>query len=130
MSLAMLLTAGVDLWLNTPKPPLEASGTSGMKAAHNGVPSLSVLDGWWCEGHVEGITGWAIGSRDRAAQAASSDDEDARDLYAKLGDVVLPLFYDEPARWTELMRFTIALNASFFNTERMMGQYVVQAYRD
>jgi starch phosphorylase len=130
MELGTILTAGVDLWLNTPKPPWEASGTSGMKAAHNGVPSLSILDGWWWEGHVEGITGWAIGARDRAAPAESSDDDDARILYEKLGEVIVPLFYGDPTRWTDVMRFTIALNASFFNTERMIGQYVVLAYRD
>jgi glucan phosphorylase len=118
------------LWLNTPRPPLEASGTSGMKAAHNGVPSLSVLDGWWLEGHVEGVTGWAIGTRDQGAVATRGDGEDAEDLYRALEESILPLYYDEPTRWRELMRFVIALNASFFNTQRMVQEYVIEAYRE
>jgi glycogen phosphorylase len=128
MELALLLTAGVDLWLNTPLPPYEASGTSGMKAAHNGVPSLSVLDGWWLEGHVEGVTGWAIGTRDDLG-AGQHDESDARSLYQKLEDAILPLYANEPQRWTEMMRYTIALNASFFNTQRMLTEYVLYAYR-
>jgi glycogen phosphorylase len=129
LELAQLLTAGVDVWLNTPLPPYEASGTSGMKAAHNGVPSLSVLDGWWLEGHVEGVTGWAIGSRDDLG-AGQHDEADARSLYQKLEEVILPLYYNEPRRWAELMRYTIALSASFFNTQRMLTEYVAYAYRD
>ncbi|MBM2837235.1 MAG: Alpha-glucan phosphorylase [candidate division NC10 bacterium] len=130
MELGLVLTAGSDLWLNTPQPPHEASGTSGMKAAHNGVPSLSVLDGWWLEVPVEGVTGWAIGSRDRGPSFERRDDEDAEDLYRKLEETILPLYYGDPLRWAELMRFTIALNASFFNTQRMVQQYVIHAYRD
>ena len=130
MDLGKRLTAGVDLWLNTPRPPLEASGTSGMKAAHNGVPSLSVLDGWWLEGHVETVTGWSIGTRDQGAIAQRGDAEDAEDLYGALEESVLPLYYDEPQRWRELMRFVIALNASFFNTQRMVQEYVIEAYRE
>lgn len=130
MDLAKVLTAGVDLWLNTPKPPLEASGTSGMKAAHNGVPSLSVLDGWWLEGHAEEITGWSIGARDNGTIRERPDVEDAQDLYRALEERILPLYHREPQRWRELMRFVIALNASFFNTQRMMQEYVVEAYRD
>jgi len=129
LGLAQLLTAGVDVWLNSPLPPYEASGTSGMKAAHNGVPSLSVLDGWWLEGHVEGVTGWAIGSRDDLG-AGQHDEAAARSLYQKLEDVILPLYANEPHRWAELMRYTIALNASFFNTQRMLTEYVAYAYRD
>jgi hypothetical protein len=88
LALAKLLSAGVDLWLNTPRPPQEASGTSGMKAAHNGVPSLSVLDGWWIEGHIEGVTGWSIGRPSRGLESApASDEEDARELYVKLAMV-------------------------------------------
>ena len=96
LELAQLLTAGVDVWLNTPLPPYEASGTSGMKAAHNGVPSLSVLDGWWLEGHVEGVTGWAIGSRDDLG-AGQHDEADARSLYQKLEEVILPLYCQRAA---------------------------------
>jgi starch phosphorylase len=128
LELARQVTAGVDLWLNTPRPPLEASGTSGMKAAHNGVPSLSVLDGWWLDGHVEGVTGWSIGRRDGASEAA--DDDDARHLYETLEQTILPLHADRPASWAEVMRLTIALNASFFNAHRMLQEYVIHAYQD
>ena len=121
---ARLLTAGADIWLNTPLRPLEASGTSGMKAAFNGVPSLSVLDGWWIEGCVEGVTGWAIG--DSVEQAA---DGDARALYDKLEQTVLPLFHDTGgAGWTAVMRGAISKNASYFNSHRMMRRYATEAY--
>jgi starch phosphorylase len=129
IEVARLVTAGVDLWLNTPKPPHEASGTSGMKAAHNGVPSLSVLDGWWWEGHVEGVTGWAVGPGDRGASVARSDEDDAREIYRLLEGVIFPLSRDVE-RWSELMRRTIALNASFFNSQRMLHEYVMRAYVD
>ncbi len=130
MELGLLLTSGADLWLNTPQPPYEASGTSGMKAAHNGVPSLSVLDGWWLEVPLEGVTGWAIGSRDNGTVFERRDDKDAEELYCKLEETILPLYYGDPLRWAELMRFTIALNASFFNTHRMLQEYITHAYRD
>ncbi len=130
MELGALCTAGVDLWLNTPRPPHEASGTSGMKAAHNGVPSLSVLDGWWLEGHVEGVTGWAIGSQHNGTPSTRGDDEDAQELYSELEEKILPLYHDDPMRWAEVMRYTIALNASMFNTQRMVQEYVIQAYMD
>jgi glycogen phosphorylase len=130
MALGLLLTSGTDLWLNTPQPPYEASGTSGMKAAHNGVPSLSVLDGWWLEVLVEGVTGWAIGSRDNGTVFERRDDKDAEELYCKLEESILPLYYGDPQRWAEVMRFTIALNASFFNTDRMIHEYVTHAYQD
>ena len=130
MDLARLLTSGSDVWLNTPLRPLEASGTSGMKAAHNGVPSLSILDGWWVEGHVEGFTGWSIGTEttEEDGETAAVDARDAADLYGKLSDVILPLFYGNPAGWIDVMRRTIAFNASFFNTHRMVGQYAAHAY--
>ncbi len=129
MDLALRLVAGVDVWLNTPEPPMEASGTSGMKAALNGVPSLSVLDGWWIEGCIEGVTGWALGERcdiknnpgDRAACDAAS-------LYDKLERVVMPQFYHDRERFLDVMRHAIALNGSFFNTQRMIQQYVLRAY--
>jgi starch phosphorylase len=124
MSLAHTMVAGVDLWLNNPMKPLEASGTSGMKAALNGVPSFSVLDGWWVEGHVEGVTGWSIGGPDAEADPA----RDAVDLYIKLERVILPLFYGLPFAYAEVMRSAIALNGSFFNTQRMVRQYVHNAY--
>jgi glycogen phosphorylase len=124
MNLGRLLCSGVDTWLNTPMRPQEASGTSGMKAALNGIPSLSVLDGWWIEGHMEGVTGWAIGDanaeNDSAAEAAS--------LYDKLERIILPLYYKGPDKFAEIMRSAIALNGSFFNTQRMIEQYVRNAY--
>jgi starch phosphorylase len=125
MDMARMLVSGVDLWLNTPRKPMEASGTSGMKAAHNGVPSLSVLDGWWLEGHIEGVTGWSIGS---AAPQSGQDLDEARELYDKLEQVVMPLYYGNRDGWIDVMRHTIALNASFFNTHRMVLQYVLNAY--
>jgi starch phosphorylase len=127
LALARLLTAGVDVWLNTPRPPHEASGTSGMKAAHNGVPSLSVLDGWWLEGYVEGITGWSIGPPP-GGDTERNDADDARELYWTLDKLVFPLYGDQADGWPRLMRSTIAFNASFFNTQRMLQQYVVLAY--
>jgi starch phosphorylase len=131
VGLARQMVAGVDLWLNTPLRPLEASGTSGMKAAHNGVPSLSVLDGWWLEGCVEGVTGWSIGGAyDPVAGPAAVDREDTADLYRKLEQQVLPCFYDDRPRWLGLMQHAIALNASYFNAHRMVQQYVTNAYLD
>ncbi len=126
VTLARLMTAGVDLWLNTPQRLLEASGTSGMKAAHNGVPSLSVLDGWWLEGHIEGVTGWAIGSR--TMSQGTDQQEEARELYQKLRWTILPMYYQSRDRWIDVMRHTIAFNASFFNTHRMVQQYAANAY--
>ncbi len=125
MDIARLLVAGVDIWLNTPLRPFEASGTSGMKAAFNGVPSLSVLDGWWVEGCIEGVTGWAIGN------AAGADDGDARALYDKLEQVVLPLYYgyaQDPGGWVKVMKGAISKNASYFNSHRMMRRYATEAY--
>ncbi|MBI3902041.1 MAG: alpha-glucan family phosphorylase [Nitrosomonadales bacterium] len=129
IELAKLITSGADLWLNTPQPPLEASGTSGMKAAVNGVPSFSILDGWWAEGCIEGVTGWAIGG-DKSDETENQDTraEDASALYSKLEMVILPMFRNEPDRYAEVMRHAIALNASFFNTERMLSQYITKAY--
>jgi starch phosphorylase len=126
MGLAQLLTTGVDLWLNTPQRPLEASGTSGMKAAHNGVPSLSVLDGWWLEGHIEGVTGWSIGSGTAVQEVNAA--EEARELYQKLRWTIVPMYYLSRDHWIDVMRHTVAFNASFFNTHRMVQQYAANAY--
>jgi starch phosphorylase len=125
MALGKLVCSGVDVWLNTPLRPQEASGTSGMKAALNGVPSFSVLDGWWVEGHIEGVTGWSIGEADGPENDANAD---ALSLYEKLEGVILPLFYSSPEKFSEVMRSTIAFNGSFFNTQRMIFQYLRNAY--
>ena len=124
------ITSGVDLWLNTPQFPLEASGTSGMKAALNGVPSLSILDGWWVEGHIEGVTGWSIGEPRRVAAAGVATDNaaEAESLYSKLEGVILPLYYAERSRFLGIMQHAIAINGSFFNTQRMVQQYITDAY--
>ncbi len=128
MGLAVLITSGVDLWLNTPKPPNEASGTSGMKAAMNGVPSLSILDGWWLEGHIEGVTGWSIGQNNRrTAEIPNNTADDASLLYEKLSQII-PIYYKDQTHYIDVMQHAIALNGSFFNTHRMMQQYVLNAY--
>ena len=119
--LGAMLTAGVDVWINTPRRPYEASGTSGMKAALNGVPSLSILDGWWIEGCIEGVTGWAI-------EDGANDGEEAESLYRKLRNAVAPLYYGSQQDWARLMRTTIAYNGSYFNTDRMVRQYTRNAY--
>jgi starch phosphorylase len=129
MELGKLLTSGVDLWLNTPLRPLEASGTSGMKAAHNGVPSFSVLDGWWVEGYIESVTGWSIGpGLMNRSESDRMNGRDAQELYHKLRTVIVPMFYQDRERWVDIMRQTIAFNASFFNTHRMVQQYAAHAY--
>jgi starch phosphorylase len=120
-ALGAMMTAGVDVWLNTPKRPYEASGTSGMKAALNGVPSLSILDGWWIEGCIEGFTGWAI-------EDGANDAEEATSLYRKLEAAVVPLYLSDRTHWARLMRNTIAFNGSYFNTNRMVKQYTRNAY--
>jgi starch phosphorylase len=119
--LGAMLTAGVDVWINNPRRPYEASGTSGMKAALNGVPSLSILDGWWIEGCIEGVTGWAI-------EDGATDDEEAANLYNKLETALVPLYRQAPERWAQLMRTTLAFNGSYFNTNRMVKQYTRNAY--
>lgn len=125
MALARLLCSGSDVWLNTPLKPQEASGTSGMKAAVNGVPSFSVLDGWWVEGCLEGVTGWAIGED---GGKPGDPVREAADLYDKLEHVIAPLFYARPLAFAEVMRGAIALNASYYNAQRMLAQYVRNAY--
>jgi starch phosphorylase len=125
MALGKLICSGVDVWLNTPLRPQEASGTSGMKAALNGVPSFSVLDGWWIEGHLEGVTGWSI---DGTHGPDNDSDAEVSSLYHKLERVILPLFYKDPDRFTEVMQSAIAINGSFFNTQRVMFQYIRNAY--
>lgn len=125
LALARLMTSGVDLWLNTPQRPQEASGTSGMKAALNGIPSLSVLDGWWIEGCLEGVTGWAIGQDENIPRDPS---EESASLYQKLESVIVPMYYGRPSSYAAVMRSAISVNGSFFNTHRMLDQYVNNAY--
>ena len=125
MSLAKKVCSGVDLWLNTPQKPHEASGTSGMKAALNGVPTFSILDGWWIEGHIEGVTGWSIGD---GWQSESNIGQEAASLYDKLEQVIAPMYYKEPNQFASIMRSAIALNGSYFNAQRMVTQYLQNAY--
>ena len=119
--LGALLTAGVDVWVNTPRRPDEASGTSGMKAALNGVPSLSILDGWWIEGCIEGVTGWAI-------EDGADDGRKRLRFTRSWKQAVVPLYLDAPEKWARLMRTTLAFNGSYFNTNRMVKQYTRNAY--
>lgn len=129
MRLALDLVSGVDVWLNTPMRPREASGTSGMKAAHNGVMNFSVLDGWWIEGHIEGYTGWAIGPpATEVSLVEANDDIDAEDLYRKLEHTIIPTYYDDRHLWVRMMQNAIGKNAYYFNTHRMMRRYVTEAY--
>ncbi len=123
MSIALDLVSGSDVWLNTPMRPREASGTSGMKACFNGVPQLSVLDGWWVEGCFEGITGWAIGSDQKSANK-----DDAGALYDKLENVVLPMWHDARPAWIAVMKGAISKNACYFNSHRMLRSYAIEAY--
>ena len=129
METALKIVSGVDVWLNNPIRPLEASGTSGMKAAHNGVLNFSVLDGWWIEGHIEGDTGWSIGPESTEVVPDENADEiDTNDLYNKLEKIIIPTFYQDRDKWINMMKSAIGKNAYYFNTHRMMLKYVTEAY--
>jgi len=129
MCIALKMVSGVDIWLNTPLRPREASGTSGMKATHNGVMNFSVLDGWWIEGHIEGFTGWSIGPNPtETALVENIDTTDADDLYNKLRSIIIPLFYEDRHKWIRMMQNAIGKNAYYFNSHRMMRRYVTEAY--
>ena len=135
MDTALKIISGVDVWLNTPLRPLEASGTSGMKASHNGVVNFSVLDGWWIEGHIEGYTGWSIGPAPTEKMQSSdltdmksADRRDAEDLYSKLEHTIIPLYYGDRHMWIRMMQNAIGKNAYYFNCHRMMRRYVTEAY--
>ncbi|KWT82497.1 alpha-glucan family phosphorylase [Candidatus Magnetominusculus xianensis] len=129
MDIGLMLSTGVDVWLNNPLRPLEASGTSGMKSTHNGVPNFSVLDGWWIEGHIEGYTGWSIGPAPTEIEPDESMNKiDADDLYNKLENVIIPTYYNDKKKWIFIMKNTIGKNAYYFNTHRMMRRYVTEAY--
>jgi len=129
MGLAAKLIPGVDVWLNTPLRPLEASGTSGMKAAHNGVINFSVLDGWWVEGWIEGVTGWAIGPHpDEQLSTEETKIRELDDLYNKLEYIIIPMFYQKRDKWIKMMENSIGKIAYYFNSHRMMRRYVTEAY--
>jgi Glucan phosphorylase len=129
MEIALKLISGVDIWLNTPLRPREASGTSGMKAAHNGVINFSILDGWWIEGHLEGVTGWSIGPKPvESSLIPVNDATDAEDLYYKLETIILPMYYHDRSQWIRMMKNSISKLAYYFNTNRMMRRYVTEAY--
>jgi len=121
MTLAKTIVSGCDIWLNNPIPPLEASGTSGMKAALNGIPNFSVLDGWWVEGWEEGVTGWSIGD-------SLASGEHARDLYDKLESTILPMWHSDQHRWSGIMKSCIARIGTRFNSINMMRRYATEIY--
>jgi glycogen phosphorylase len=129
MDIALKMVSGVDIWLNTPLRPREASGTSGMKATHNGVMNFSVLDGWWIEGHIEGFTGWSIGPNPTETTLVDNlDSLDADDCYNKLEEIIIPMFYNDRNKWIRMMQNAIGKNAYYFNCHRMMRRYVTEAY--
>ncbi|HSB32733.1 MAG TPA: alpha-glucan family phosphorylase [Candidatus Sulfobium mesophilum] len=129
METALKIVSGVDIWMNTPLRPLEASGTSGMKATHNGVMNFSVLDGWWIEGHIEGFTGWSIGpAPHELTPGADADARDSEDLYDKLENTIIPIYYHDRHTWIRMMQNAIGKNAYYFNSHRMMRRYVTEAY--
>lgn len=122
---AQKLVAGADVWLNTPRPPLEASGTSGMKAALNGTLNLSTIDGWWVEGWIEDVTGWSVGTDGNGDE---TDDQHADSLYDKLEHKVLPLYYGDKTRWTWMMKQSMSKIGAYFNSHRMMRRYANEGY--
>ncbi len=129
MDVAAMLTSGVDVWLNTPIPPMEASGTSGMKAAHNGVVNFSVLDGWWTEGCVEGVTGWSIGPHPKELVTEMERREiELRDLYSKLEYLIVPTYYEQREAWIDLMKNSIARIAHYFQIHWVVRRYITEAY--
>ncbi|HUF06462.1 MAG TPA: alpha-glucan family phosphorylase [Candidatus Binatia bacterium] len=131
MRIARFLVGGVDIWLNNPRRPMEASGTSGMKAAMNGIPSVSILDGWWDEG-FNGSNGWAIGDREPDGDDEAQDAADAAELYRLLEQEIVPLFFDRddgvPTAWVATMRASIASALWQFSTARMLSEYVDRLY--
>lgn len=130
--LAYYMVHGVDVWLNNPIPPMEASGTSGMKASINGIPNLSILDGWWIEGY-EGDNGWAFGDEDVGEDEEARDRAHAEALYGLLENEVIPAYYERsddgaPQRFVEVMKRAIATVAPEFGTRRMAKEYVRRLY--
>jgi glycogen phosphorylase len=130
IDMAKALVGGCDLWLNTPRNHLEASGTSGMKAAMNGLLNLSVYDGWWVEGGFEGVNGWGIGKKELWTDfREESGFDEALELYGKLSDVVVPLYYGEKERWWRMAQTSVALAGPHFNSYRMAEEYFARVYR-
>jgi starch phosphorylase len=132
MAIATHLVSGCDLWLNLPRPPFEASGTSGMKAALNGVLHLSVLDGWWVEG-FEGANGWAIEGA-VADDPEAQDDRHAEAFLDLVEHEVVPLFYERdsdgiPRRWMQMVKASIRAAGLRFTAQRMLGEYVARVYQ-
>ncbi len=131
--IARHLVQGVDVWTNTPRRPLEASGTSGEKAGLNGLPNLSVLDGWWREGYVAGKNGWAIGADQAWNDVGAQDAADAESFYASIEQQIVPMFYERnaegiPIKWVQLIKNTIRTLAPKYNTRRMVKEYVTKYY--
>ncbi len=125
IKLAKTILLGCDLWLNNPMPPLEASGTSGMKASINGIPNFSILDGWWVEGHLEGETGWSIGQDLCVGDLCKL--YETEDLYSKLENEIYNTYQDK-AKWVKLIKTCIALNGTYFNTHRVVQEYYLISY--
>ncbi|MCF7820304.1 MAG: alpha-glucan family phosphorylase [Candidatus Pacebacteria bacterium] len=130
MDMAIKLVAGVDVWLNTPLQKHEASGTSGMKASFNAISHLSVLDGWWPEGWIEGVTGWSIGSNSNKAILSDKKTwkKEVDDLYHKIANIIMPMYYEDRSKFIEIMKNAVSLNGSYFNTYRMMQEYMAKVY--
>ena len=123
-----MLTRGSDIWLNNPRRPLEACGTSGMKAAMNGVPNLSTLDGWWPEACEHGVNGWAIGSDKEFQSKEEHDQNDANSLGQVLINEVMPLYYDQPEAWVDMMQASINSVTKRYSVETMLADYYERLY--
>ena len=133
MYTAKLMVQGIDLWLNTPRRPLEASGTSGQKVALNGGINFSVLDGWWCEGYKPHLNGWTIGEDAETRDQDVQDTIDAESFYSQLEREIVRLYYDcdhnhIPRGWVKRMKASIRTIAPIFNSDRMVSDYVNQLY--
>ncbi|EQD34616.1 alpha-glucan phosphorylase, partial [mine drainage metagenome] len=131
-NVARHITQGVDVWLNTPRRPMEASGTSGMKAAVNGAINLSVLDGWWCEAY-NGENGWAVGSGEEFPNDDYQDEMESRAIFDLLEKSIIPLYYDRgldglPRAWLHRMKASMKTICPVYNTNRMVQQYAEMAY--
>jgi len=117
------------VWLNNPRRPLEACGTSGIKAAMNGVLNLSVYDGWWLEGGIDGVNGWGVGRRtDWPDLSDSVDEEDEAGLYSKISSSVIPTYYQDKERWVDMQKRSIATVGPLFNSYRMVEEYITKVY--